>query len=122
VSRKDRKNHEPSPESRAQAEDLAGYGLTHEQIAHVLGVSQDTVERHYTDELEAGLALALATVAKTAYQMATSGDEPAMTMFWLKTRAKWKEVQHHEVTGKEEGPLNVQIIRFSDLGENSTPE
>jgi hypothetical protein len=108
--RKDRKNHEPSAETRAQVEDLAGYGLTHAQIAHVLKVSQDTVERHYAEELEAGLALALATVAKTAFQMATSGEEPAMTMFWLKTRAKWKEVQHHEVTGNNEGPLQLQIV------------
>lgn len=107
MAREGRKNHEPSPETRQQVETLAGYGLTHAQIAHVLKVSQDTVERHYAEELERGQAVAVAKVAQTAFQMATSGAQPAMTMFWLKTRARWKEVQHHEVSGPNEGPVQV---------------
>jgi hypothetical protein len=105
--RQGRKNHIPTAETAKQVETLAGYGLTVEQIGHVLACSHDTVKRHYADELERGQAVAVAKVAQTAFQMATSGAQPAMTMFWLKTRARWKEVQHMEVTGKDSGPIVV---------------
>lgn len=105
--RNGKSNHEPSGETRKQVETLAGYGLTVEQIGHVLGCSHDTVKRHYALELERGHALATAKVAQTAFQMATSGKEPAMTCFWLKTRAKWREVQSVEVTGKDSEPIVV---------------
>jgi hypothetical protein len=117
LSRASKKNHTPTPETRKQVETLAGYGLTVEQIGHVLGCSHDTVKRHYASELERGQAVAVAKVAQTAFQMATSGDEPAMTMFWLKTRARWREV--HEIAGEGGGPINVQILRFAD---SPTPE
>jgi hypothetical protein len=35
--------------------------------------------------------------------MATSGRNPDMTKFWLKTRAKWKETSGIEITTKEDG-------------------
>ena len=50
--------------------------------------------------IERGRDAAIANVSQTAYQMAVSGEHPAMTMFWLKTRARWKEVHHVEVEGK----------------------
>jgi hypothetical protein len=112
MSRANKANHTPTPETRKQVETLAGYGLTVEQIGHVLECSHDTVKRHYVCELERGQAVACFKVAQTAFQMATSGQEPAMTMFWLKTRAKWREV--HEVAGEGGGPINVQILRFAD--------
>jgi IS30 family transposase len=110
MPRKGLKNHTPTAEHRKQAETLAGYGLTVEQIGHVLGCSHDTVKRHYGGELERGQAVAVAKVAQTAFQMAVSGKKPTMTMFWLKTRAHWKEIQHHEVTGQNDGPLQLQIV------------
>jgi hypothetical protein len=103
--RQGRKNHTPTAEQRKQVETLAGYGLTVEQIGYVLACSHDTVKRHYVEELERGQAVAVAKVAQTAFQMATSGNEPAMTMFWLKTRARWREV--HEVAGEGGGPIIV---------------
>jgi hypothetical protein len=117
LSRANKRNHTPTAETHKQVETLAGYGLTVEQIGHVLECSHDTVRRHYGAELERGQAVAVAKVAQTAFQMATSGSEPAMTMFWLKTRAKWREV--HEVVGEGGGPINVQILRFAD---NPAPE
>jgi hypothetical protein len=106
--RQGRKNHTPTPETRKQVETLAGYGLTVEQIGHVLECSHDTVSRHYPAELERGQAVACAKVAQTAFQMAVGGQEPAMTMFWLKTRARWRETT--EITGN----LTIELVRFAD--------
>ncbi len=79
-------------------EQLAGYGLKVEQIAHVLKLPKRTfdVRLSYTDKgracsLEKGRARAAAKVTQTLYQMATSGKQPASTFFWLKTRLGWRD-------------------------------
>jgi hypothetical protein len=71
---------------------LAGYGLTAKQIGNVIGCSGDTIERHCQDDLDEGRDTALATVSATAFQLAISGTCPAMTMFYLKCRGRWREV------------------------------
>ena len=42
-----------------------------------------------TTTLQQGRITAGAKIRGVAYKMATSGKNPIMTMFWLKTRAKW---------------------------------
>jgi predicted transcriptional regulator len=84
-------------------EKMAGLGMTLEQIAMVWERTPRTFQKHFKNnpELKAavdrGREIANQAVAQTAYQMALSGKSPAMTTFWLKTRARWKEVHHHEV-------------------------
>ena len=49
--------------------------------------------------MEQGRSNALANVMRTAYEQAVSGDVPAMTMYYLKTRAGWKETHVVEHSG-----------------------
>lgn len=91
-------------------------GLTIEAIALIVGMKKRTLERRLkeregTGGLEKGRAEAEYNVANTAYTMAVSGGNPAMTMFWLKCRAGWKETSVHEVTGKDGAPL----VTIADL-------
>ena len=85
-------------------EKLAGYGLTKEKIADVFGMHRNTFLNRYKKDpklleaLNRGIARAEADVSTKAYEMAMSGDHPSMTMFWLKCRAKWKEVQKIEIS------------------------
>ncbi len=87
------------PEDYKKIEAMASYGLSVEKIANVLGMSKKTLERRAKENgkvktaLELGRAKAEANVSKAAYGMAVSGKVPAMTMFWLKCRAGWKENQ-----------------------------
>ncbi len=79
-------------EKRKTARALAGYGLTHEQIAQMIGTrSPKTLRKHFRNELDSGQAEANAQVAQTLFKMATSGLHPAATFFWLKTQARWRE-------------------------------
>lgn len=94
-------------DDRARAARLAGYGLKHDQIASELGISVSTLQRRFSAELKRGHATAAAKVAATAYELATSGTCPPMTMFWLKTRCGWKETAVQEITGKDGGPLEL---------------
>ena len=92
-------------------EALAGYGLTVQQIASVLGMSKKTFERRMreipgiNDALEKGRAVALAKVGQTAYDMATSGQFPVMTIFWMKVRGGWRETREIELSTAPGKPL-----------------
>lgn len=86
-------------------ENLAALGLTMDQIASVWDRGRKSFERYANDNplvkqaIEIGRIKSNMAVTKAAYQMAVSGEFPAMTMFWLKCRARWKEVTHHEHSG-----------------------
>lgn len=93
-----RRRVELTPQAIQQLETMSGLGLTVEQMSAVLGMSKKTLERRMgevpgaKDALEKGRALAALNVTTTAFKLATSGESPAMTMFWLKCRERWKEV------------------------------
>lgn len=100
---------------------MAGLGLTVEQMAAILEMSKKTFERRMKDTegaidaLEKGRALASLNVTQAAYKMATSGKQPAMTMFWLKCRERWREVNVHELTGAEGKAIEVKdVSQLSD--------
>ena len=86
-----------TPKEIDSIETMAGLGLTVDKIGAVLGMSKATIERRLKSTPEAhealskGRAKAENAVASTAYEMAISGKCPAMTIFFLKCRARWKE-------------------------------
>jgi hypothetical protein len=82
----------PTPEQRALVKSMAGLGVPHEDIARKIGVrSPKTLRKHFRDELDLGSTDADYNVRRTLYQMATSGEYPAATIFWMKARAGWRE-------------------------------
>lgn len=83
--------YQPTDKDRQEIKALIGMGLTVQQVAHVKGLSHDTLQRHHRDDIDQGKPLALAKVVDTAFKLATNGKCPAMTMFWLKTQAGWRE-------------------------------
>jgi hypothetical protein len=104
-----RKAHRPEPATRRQVEALAGYGVPEAEIAAVVGIDAKTLRKHYRPELDHGHTKANARVAENLYRKATGEGREAVTaaIFWLKTRAGWKETSLHEVSGREGGPLEV---------------
>jgi hypothetical protein len=82
----------PTDEQRRLVKSLAAFGTRQEDIARAVGVrSPKTLRKHYREELDRGAVEANANVARTMYQMATSGEHPTASMFWLKCRAGWRE-------------------------------
>jgi hypothetical protein len=89
---------------------LATVGTRHEDIATVLSISHDTLVKYYKEELDKGRIEANASVAETLFKQAKEGNTTAM-IFWLKSRAKWKETSQHEISGNPDGtPVEVKII------------
>ena len=93
---------------------LSTVGTRHEDIATVLGISADTLTKYYHDELAKGRIEANASVAETLFKQAKEGNTTAM-IFWLKSRAKWKESTQHEISGNADGtPIEVKIVTGID--------
>jgi hypothetical protein len=85
-----RRSHKPDPASRRQVEAMAAYGIPEIDIARVVGVDPKTLRKHYRDELDMGETKANAQVAGFLFNAARSGNVTAQ-IFWLKTRARWRE-------------------------------
>ena len=79
-------------EQRQKVKALAGYGLPHKEIATVAGVGCiATLRKYFPEELTLGPLEAQSNVTRTLFRLATSGRNPAATIFWMKTRAGWSE-------------------------------
>jgi len=79
--------HKVTDETRSMVENAAGMGLSHEDIACLLGVRDPkTIRRRYRKELNSGRAKANLQVASKLFKKATEGDNTAM-IWWEKTRA-----------------------------------
>jgi hypothetical protein len=64
----------------------------------VVGIDAKTLRKHYREELDLGQTKANAQVAGFLFNSARNGNVTAQ-IFWLKTRAQWKEApaEHRHV-------------------------
>jgi len=85
-----RRAHRPDPSQRRQVEALAAYGIPEADISGVVGIDPKTLRKHYREELDLGETKANAQVAGFLFNAAKNGNVTAQ-IFWLKTRAKWRE-------------------------------
>jgi hypothetical protein len=100
--------HEPTEERKRLVKALAGVGVRHEDISVKLGITPDTLVKHYSHELAEGRIEANAAVAQTLFQQAKAGNITA-AIFWMKTRAQWRESHHLEVSGDQDNPMQMKV-------------
>jgi len=93
---------------------MAKIGMTMEQIANVHGMRVQTLynrieeNSQLMDAIKRGRGQGVNTITSKGFDMASSGDNTTMTIFWLKCQAGWKEPQVfelkvlHEIFGKKE--------------------
>ena len=102
------KEHKPTEETRRLIRQLSAVGTRHVDMAQKLSITHDTLVKHYKAEIEDGRIDANASIAQTLFQQAKDGNTSA-AIFWLKTRAGWKETQVNEITGADGGVLNIGL-------------
>lgn len=92
--------HRPDPVTRRQVEAMAAYGIPEADIATVIEIDPKTLRCHYRKELDTGHIKANTKVAENLYRKAIGDGRASVVaaIFWLKTRARWKETTVHEVT------------------------
>lgn len=84
------KAHEPTDKTRAEVSALRSFGNTHKEIATYIGITDDTLVKYYSYELDTAVIRANALVAKGLFNKAVSQDDLSAQIFWLKTRARWR--------------------------------
>ena len=109
-----RPSHLPGPVERRQVEAMAGYGVPEADIAMVLRIDPKTLRKHYRDELDTGHILANAKVAKSLFRKATGDHRQSVTaaIFWLKVRARWKEVPPQDADRPE--PITEIVLTWAE--------
>ena len=80
----------PSSQQRSAVQEAARRGLPQDLIAELVGISESTLKRRCAKELHLGAMAATVSVALAAFELAVSGDNPAMTRWWLRVRAGWR--------------------------------
>ena len=103
-----RNPHKPTSESRQLVQLHATIGTQQEVIADIIGIDAKTLRKHYREELDQSMAKANATVGGALFNKAKNGDTAAM-IFWMKTRAGWRETQNLEHTGPGGAPLSIRV-------------
>ena len=100
-----RRAHRPDPAQRRQVEALAAYGIPEADISGVVGIDPKTLRKYYREELDFGETKANAQVAGFLFNAAKNGNVTAQ-IFWLKTRAKWREtpveLRHSGAIGRKD--------------------
>ena len=83
--------HVPTDKTRAEVSALTSFGITQDEISTYLDIDLKTLRKHYRRELDTGTTRANAAMAKRLFDAGVKdGSVPAM-IFWLKTRARWRE-------------------------------
>jgi hypothetical protein len=121
-----RPDHEPTAKQRAEAAAYAMVGVPHHDIAQMLGICTQTLLKHYDEELRLSKARANARVGGTLFRMASSGNNTAASIFWMKAQANWSErVRLANADGEPlpEAPAQAPIINigFRNGGPGSDP-
>lgn len=94
--------HEPTDRNRGFVQAAIMGGIPQSEVAAALEISVNTLKKYYAEQIDGSVTRANAAVINTAYQMATSGKCPAMTIFWLKTRLGWRDVNQVDITSNGE--------------------
>ena len=104
----------------AKVESLAANGLTQEQIAAALGISERTLRSRkgeiadFADAIKRGKAKGIALVTNKLMESIKAGNMTGM-IFFLKTQAGWKETNVQEHTGKDGTALQAPVFSFQPV-------
>ena len=96
-----RPRYQPTEKDHKTVEAMAACGIPQEHIARVIGFDDPkSLRRHFRETLDTAGLKANAKVAATLFAAATSGQDIAATIFWVKCRLRWQEVNRTEISGQ----------------------
>ena len=111
-----RRPHAPTDKTRTEVKALAGFGIREDEISVYIGIAPKTLRKYYREELDTGHINANAAVARSLYNQAVNGGNTAAAIFWLKSRANWREktdVNHMSEDGSMSPPDVIEIVGVS---------
>lgn len=99
--------HEPTKATRELVKLHSMVGTPQSVIADILEIDDKTLRKHYRRELDLSTHQSNAQVGGALYNKAVKGDTAAM-IFWMKTRAKWREKDDDTDTSSG---VTINVIR-----------
>lgn len=108
---------EPTAEQRATVKMLTAFGIPQEHVCELVRhpdgkpIGIKTLHKYFRHELDTGEIEANAKVAGALYKSAVEDRNITAMIFWLKTRARWKESpQGHEFLGPDGKPQAIPTL------------
>ena len=95
--------------AREKVRHLAGLGVPQDDIARIIGCAPKTLRKRFREELDRGVAEANAVISGSLFAAAKAGNTTAQ-IFWLKTRAGWKEGGLPDTTVQDTGEPHPQPV------------
>ena len=96
---------------------LSGLGVPREELAKIIGCCPKTLRKRFRDELDRGAAEANASVAGYLFNSAKAGNVAAQ-IFWLKTRAHWREGSPNSISDTKAAPSSSVVLVLPDNGRD----
>ena len=109
-----RRAHKPDPLSAARSRPWPPTAFPEPDISAGVGIDPKTLRKHYRDELDLGETKANAQVAGFLFTSAKNGNVTAQ-IFWLKTRARWKEPANEFKHSGSLGTYDMTKVSDADL-------
>lgn len=110
-----RRPYDPSDETRVRVQRMVSYGIKHDVIADILGISDKTLRKYFAHEIRVGLGSIVEEVANSLVEKAKSDRPDAVNAakFFLQSRGDWAEktedvteVRHEERIEKRREALD----------------
>jgi hypothetical protein len=104
---------------REKVRHLAGIGVPQDNIAKIIGCAPKTLRKRCRDDLDSGVAEANALVSGYLFANAKAGNVAAQ-IFWLKTRAHWREraVPEHPAADSDTEASSPVVLLLPDNGRD----
>ncbi len=101
------KKYVPTERDRQWVETMAACGTPQEEMCKAVNISLKTLRKAFRTELDTSATKANANVAQSLYRKALGKGMGSVTaaIFWLKTRAGWKETDRLEMTDGDGQPI-----------------
>ena len=111
-----RPQYEPTDEQREIVAILKAAGSPDAAIARTLKIDDDTLVKHFREELKDGGEGAIGQAARCLYQRGLNGDTAAL-IFWLKTRGRGRFKESQDLNVTLTGAVESEILasRINEL-------
>jgi len=116
-----RKPHEPTDTNRQLISLHATVGTPRAVIADIIGIDEKTMRKYYREELNQATAKANATIGGALFNKAKNGDTAAQ-IFWMKTRARWRETNDLNLTSEDGSMSPKAALDMSKLSDEALKE
>tara|TARA_R110000751_G_scaffold213034_1_gene316561 strand:- start:134 stop:535 length:402 start_codon:yes stop_codon:yes gene_type:complete len=102
--------HQPTDKDRAIVWEMSAFGIPQDRISRSMGISEDTLQKYYRQELDVATDDAVTTVGRNLYRMANGDGKEALSacIFFLKTRGGWQEKPEKGELGGNAGTLTIR--------------